>query len=57
MRSSARGCFRAVTAKRHRHPLLTPLSASIPPVSVSFSVSLLKKNTYVCHAIPPSTHS
>ena len=57
MRSSARGCFRAVTAKRHRHPLLTPLSASLTPVSVSFSVSLLKKNTYVCHAIPPSTHS
>ena len=55
MRSSARGCFRAGTAKRHRHPLLTPLSASITRVSVSFSVSLQKK--YLCVARDPSQHS
>ena len=55
MRSSARGCFRAGTAKRHRHPLLTPLSASITRVSVSFSVSLQKK--YLCVARDPSQQS
>ena len=35
----------------------TGISKGARTVSVSFLVSLPKKNTYVCHAIPPSTHS